>query len=500
MNAENAPILRGQAGWLAIESAYANTIQGVDDNDQDTINELLKQWRRHYTRNTLRTSYYLARYHYNGVAYSIPPTMKTLAKPMIGWPNKAVRALADLSVFEGVDAPDSLQHQVDDIIADNMLDVKLPQAIVSAYTHGCSFITISADDDGRIRIAPRAADWSSALWDWANDRIGAAMTIRDKDKDGYITRFDAWLPGKVYMCSRSGSTWQAERTDTGFDRPTVVPVVSDQQLYRPLGSSRITRPLMALTDLGLRTLVRMEATAEFYAAPRIWFLGANKSQVSPDTWSSIVSVINGIPAGRNGDKPELRQLTQASMQPHSDMLRTVALMVSSETDIPVNDLGITMDNPASAEAMAEAERKLSRTADRQNKRFTQSIKDIFALALAAQGADEADIRQLRPIWAATKEASDAARADWYQKVASTNPAFADSDVGLTRAGLTWDEINAHRAYERQQRTQQSIDELRAKLTIAKTNGQEDAANGQAYRPAAGQPQPGTAQGVPNTSR
>ena len=344
MNTEDVPILRGQAGWLAIESAYANTIAGVDPDDQPTINELLKQWRRHYTRNTLRTSYYLAHYHYKGVAYSIPPAMKALAKPMIGWPNKAVRALADLSVFEGIDAPDSLQTQVDDIIAANTFGVKIQQAIVSAYTHGCSFMTISGDGDD-IRITPRAADWSSALWDWGNDRIGAAMTIRDKDKDGYITRFDVWLPGKVYLCRRNSGTWQAERIETGFDQPTVVPIISDQQLYRPLGSSRITRPLMALTDLGLRTLVRMEATAEFYAAPRIWFLGANKGQVSPDTWGSIVSVINGIPAGRNGEKPELRQLTQASMQPHSDMLKTVALMVSSETDIPVNDLASPWTTP-----------------------------------------------------------------------------------------------------------------------------------------------------------
>ena len=236
MNTEDVPILRGQAGWLAIESAYANTIAGVDPDDQPTINELLKQWRRHYMRNTLRTSYYLAHYHYNGVAYSIPPAMKALAKPMIGWPNKAVRALADLSVFEGIDAPDSLQTQVDDIIAANTFGVKIQQAIVSAYTHGCSFMTISGDGDD-IRITPRAADWSSALWDWGNDRIGAAMTIRDKDKDGYITRFDVWLPGKVYLCRRNSGTWQAERIETGFDQPTVVPIISDQQLYRPLGSS-----------------------------------------------------------------------------------------------------------------------------------------------------------------------------------------------------------------------------------------------------------------------
>jgi len=457
---------QGQSNWLAIESAHTGTITGISPDDQPTVAELLKQWRKHYARNILRTTYYLAHYEYKGIAYSIPPSMKSLAKPMVGWPNKAVRALADLSVFEGIDAPDSLQTQVDELIESNALDVKISQAIVSAYTHGCSFLTLSAGSDGRTVITPRAADWSSALWDWERNRIGAAMTIRSKDRDGYITGFDAWLPGKVYHCTRNGGAWSAETIPTGFDRPNVVPLISDQQLYRPFGSSRITRPLMALTDFGLRTLVRMEATAEFYAAPRIWFLGANKGQVSPDTWGSIVSVINGIPAAKNGDKPELRQLNQASMQPHSDMLRTIALMVSSETDIPVNDLGITMDNPASAEAMAEAERKLSRTADRQNKRFSNAIKDVMGMALAAQGANEADLRQLRPIWAPVKETSDAARADWYQKVAYTNPAFADSDVGLTRAGLTWDEIQAHRAWEKQKRAEEAIDALRARLHAA----------------------------------
>ena len=38
MNTDDVPILRGQAGWLAIESAYANTIAGVDPDDQPTIN------------------------------------------------------------------------------------------------------------------------------------------------------------------------------------------------------------------------------------------------------------------------------------------------------------------------------------------------------------------------------------------------------------------------------------------------------------------------------
>mgnify|MGYP000461883264 CR=1 FL=1 len=70
--------------------------------------------------------------------------------------------------------------------------------------------------------------------------------------------------------------------------------------------------------------------------------------------------------------------------------------------------------------MAEAERKLSRTADRQNN-ASPRVEGSMSIALAYQGADPDALRELRPIWAPVKEASDAARADWYQKVASTNP-------------------------------------------------------------------------------
>lgn len=454
-----------QDAYLAVQSANITRIKGVEDDDMPTIQKLLTTWRDHYARNMLRAEYYQARYRYNGVAYSIPKQMRALAKPMIGWPNKAVRALADLNVFEGFDAPDPLQAQVDELVDDNAWDTDVSEAITSAYIHGCSFITV----------------------------------CEDPDEPGRITAFTAWLPGKVYEIDDSEGQWTARTIETHLDRPSVVPLVNDAQSYHPLGNSRITRTLMNLTDFGLRTMVRMEATAEFYAAPRVWFIGASK-KFTDDTWSSIVSVMNGMPANKNGDKPTMQQLQQASMTPHADMLRTIALMVSSETDIPVNDLGITMDNPASAEAMAEAERKLSRTADRQNKRFGRALKEAMSIALAYQGADPDALRELRPIWAPVKETSDAARADWYQKVASTNPAFADSDVGLTRAGLTWDEIKAHRAYERQQRTQQSIDELRAKLTIAKTDGKEAEANEQQTgQSAAEQPHSTAAPSIPNPS-
>ena len=315
-----------QDAYLAVQSANITRIKGVEDDDMPTIQKLLTTWRDHYARNMLRAEYYQARYRYNGVAYSIPKQMRALAKPMIGWPNKAVRALADLNVFEGFDAPDPLQAQVDELVDDNAWDTDVSEAITSAYIHGCSFITVCEDPDepGRILMLPRSADWSAGIWDRRRRRLGSALTITDKDdRTGRITAFTAWLPGKVYEIDDSEGQWTARTIETHLDRPSVVPLVNDAQSYHPLGNSRITRTLMNLTDFGLRTMVRMEATAEFYAAPRVWFIGASK-KFTDDTWSSIVSVMNGMPANKNGDKPTMQQLQQASMTPHADMLRTIA--------------------------------------------------------------------------------------------------------------------------------------------------------------------------------
>lgn len=162
-----------QDAYLAVQSANITRIKGVEDDDMPTIQKLLTTWRDHYARNMLRAEYYQARYRYNGVAYSIPKEMRALAKPMIGWPNKAVRALADLNVFEGFDAPDPLQAQVDELVDDNAWDTDVSEAITSAYIHGCSFITVCEDPDepGRILMLPRSADWSAGIWDRRRRRL-----------------------------------------------------------------------------------------------------------------------------------------------------------------------------------------------------------------------------------------------------------------------------------------------------------------------------------------
>lgn len=153
-----------------------------------------------------------------------------------------------------------------------------------------------------------------------------------------------------------------------------------------------------------------------------------------------------------------------TMQPHSDMLRTIALMVSSETSIPVNDLGITMDNPASAEAMAAAERKLSREADRQNRLFSYALEETMRMVVCLQEHISPDsmpesLTGVRCRWKPTREVSLGARADAFSKIAGVSDAFAKSEAGWRYAGFDHDDIDDILGTVRSQNTRGVLDQI-----------------------------------------
>lgn len=388
--------------------------------------------------------------------------------------------LADLTVFDGWSYPNGMDVFGLDELADmNALELAIPQAVVSAYTHGCAFLTLTGDPDtGDLLVTPRSAEWSAAIWDGRRNRLAAALTINDATSKGRITAFNVFLPGVVYQIARDPyGGWIAERCETFWPEPTVVPLISDPQLSKPLGCSRITRPVMALTDMGFRTLVRMEASAEFYAVPKLWFLGMDEDAFSADTWSSLVSSINAISKDEDRDSPLLQQISQASMQPHSDMLKTIALVVASDTDLPIDSLGIALDNPSSAEAMAAAERKLTRRADRQNRLFGMQLTKLARMAVClGDGLTEPsdELRQVWPAWAPTREISDGARADAYVKISQVNQSYAASEVGLRRLGLDGGEIRSLRSQQSRDRGRETLDMILRSANAGDDHGSEPA--------------------------
>lgn len=333
MQPTGTPMLSGAIGIPAY-------IRGMASEDVDTTRALLKVWRDKYPRNLLRSAFYDARQRFLNLQISVQSNLGRKIGNTVGWPQKSVRALADKSVFEGFELPHGDEHGINEICMDNELTADVSEAIISCYKHSCSFLTVDYDpydpSGERIMITPRSADWSAAIWDPQRRRIAAALTITGADANGTITSFNVWLPGRNYaVSSRNGlAGWQAQRQDNRLDRVAVVPFAYDKQMDRPFGRSRINRTLMNLTDMAVRTMVRMEVSAEFYSVPKLWFLGLDKDAFESGTWSSLIADINAISRDVDGEVPDLKQILQASMSPHGAMLETIAMLASAETDIP----------------------------------------------------------------------------------------------------------------------------------------------------------------------
>ena len=414
-------------------------IGNVSDAEMASVRELLETWNGRRPKNLKRSLYHDAEQGFKDLGLTLPPQLKS-AKFYLGWATMAVRKPAMRSQFEGLRFPGSDDpFELGEILAANNFALELGQGIVSANKHGMALVTVAKGDAGEapVQIQGHSAESSAAIWDRRKRRVSAALTISTMDVDK-PTEFIVYLPHVVLSCRRDAGKWVAERIENKIGRTLVRPLTNDPQLNRPFGRSRITNPVMSLCDMAVRAYVRMEGNAEFYSSPQLAVLGmeadATEGLSESKKFKLAMDRLLALSRDADGNVPELKQLQQATMTPHSDMLRTVASAFSGETGIPLNSLGVIHDNPASAEAIRAAEHDLLIDATYHNKYVhgTAAV-DIATLAVMVRdGLTEppAEAWKLSASFADPEFRSTSANADAYVKLAGANEDLKNSAVLL----------------------------------------------------------------------
>lgn len=418
-------------------------ISGVEDHDLGLIREALVCWNTVKVKNYKRSLYYDTEQAFKDLGLTLPPQLKN-AKFFLGWGTQAVRKPALRSQFEGLSLPGSDDpFELGEIMADNQFGLEFSQSVVSANKHGVAFATVAKGDAGeaKAQILFHSAETAVGLWDRRKRRMSIGVSISDLNKEGNPTAFIVYLPHSVFVCSKTSRGWKADRLPNITQRVQAVPVRNDPQLTRPFGRSRLTNSVMALTDMAVRAYVRMEGNAEFYSSPQIALLGLDKDAfgggLSEDRkFKLAMDRLLALTKDKDGDKPELKQLQQASMTPHSDMLRTVAMAFSGETGIPPSSLGIIHDQPASAEAIRAAEHDLLIDATYQNKYVLgMAVEEIMALAVMVRDdltEPPKDMWKLSARFADPEFRSLSAEADAVQKLGASMDNLANHPVLLER--------------------------------------------------------------------
>jgi hypothetical protein len=426
-------------------------VDNVSDLELDQIRQLVRVWRDKLPGNLLRSTYYDGDAPLKDLGIAVPPSMRRL-DVVLGWPEKAVRALASRNIWDGFVAPGADDDPFDlaSVLEPNRFDLELPQAIVSAYKHSCAFITTTIGDTASgepdVVVVARSAEWSAALWDRTRRRISAALAITATDQRGEPTAFVVFLPDAVLTCTRTGAKWVAARQANPLGQVLVEPLTYDPQLDRPFGRSRISKAVMNITDRAARTVLRSEISAEFYASPQRYVLGADPAAFAGGDsakWKAQMDRVLAITRDENGDLPTVGQFSQLTMQPHLEMLRQLATQFAGETGVPVASLGVVQDNPSSAEAIYAAKEDLIVEAQSANRIFGTALsRTAQKIVMLRDGLTEPgdDLRRVQARWSNPAFPSWAEASDALVKLATVFPWIGDSEVALEMAGFTAPQI------------------------------------------------------------
>ena len=447
-------------------SISADNILNFPEAEIKQFAKLLELFNLHEGKNAEKNRYYEGKISLNEVnlGIALPDNM---AKLEIGcaWGTKTVDVLAGRSMFDGfVGTNGETVANLDEIAFRNNLLSEYMKACRDELKYGCTFATLSSDDEIGCKIRFHSPQSAAALWDGEKGRIACGFAIIDTvpDNDDYTS----WSPSLIYyytneyiwVLSRENNIWKAEPHRHKMGRPLMEALIWNSTTDKPFGRSRIKEPIRRLIQGYVRTIANATIGLEFATSPQKYLLGVTDEQfdaVVNDKFRQYVgSILTSTVNPETGEKPTFGQLTQGSLAPHVEMLRMLATQYSAATGLSVTDTGVVSEaNPTSSDAIIAQTQTLIGMAEQLNAGNGNALRTIALMALAIVkkvGLNELtdEDKQIVAHFKNPAMPSVASTTDAAIKIASSREGFANTDIFLEMIGFDQADIRRIKNQER----------------------------------------------------
>ena len=326
------------------------------------------------TRVLLRYKWYEQKACVQDLGISTPEGLEWLSI-ISGWCTKAVDNLADRLQFDGFE-DDVFDFKT--MFDQNNPDIMPSDTILSALVSSCSFVFITRGDldaEGNRKIRFDVIDGANATGtiESRTELLTEAYAVLDRDENDRVTREAYCTPGRTEIYE-NGTLVGVETFNSRYC--ALVPIIYRPDARRPFGHSRISRACMDYTKAAMRTLKRMEISAEFYSFPQKYITGISSDAEKMDKWQATMSAMMSFTKDEEGDSPTVGQFQAASMAPHIEQIKGYASMFAGETGLSLDDLGFVTSNPSSAESIKASHEGLRLTATKAQKCFGVGLKNV----------------------------------------------------------------------------------------------------------------------------
>lgn len=319
----------------------------------------------------LRYKYYEQKQFAPDLGISTPDGLEWLQN-VTGWCTKAVDNLADRLQF------DSFENDNFDFMGmfeQNNPDIFYDDAMLSALISACSFALITkGETQGTVRFQVIDGSNATGVIDDYTKLLTEGYAVLERDDNGKVSKYAYLTPGRTEVYEGGDLIAVEEFASTKYC--ALVPIIYRPDARRLFGHSRISRTCMSITKCAMRTLKRMEISAEFYSFPQKYATGLSEDAEKMNTWQATMSAMMTFTKDEEGDSPTLGQFQAASMAPHIEQLKGYASMFAGETGLTLDDLGFVTSNPSSAEAIKAGHEDLRLTATKAQRCFSVGFKNV----------------------------------------------------------------------------------------------------------------------------
>lgn len=448
-------------------------VSGLPEEEAATLRRLVDIYNEHRAANRIKERYYEGHISLQEVNLGIA-LPDGLARLEIGcaWGAKTVDVLAARSMFDGyVGAAGTEPEMMREIVRRNHLIAEYEKACRDELKFGATFATLSRDDNARIRFhSPQSA---AGEWDGERGRIGSGLAIVDVEKIGNEYKpsvVNLYTDSAIWVLRRSDADyWTAEEHPHIMGRPLIEPLIWNATTAKPFGRSRLKEPIRRLIQGYVRTVANATIGLEFATSPQKYILGVTDEQYDAIVGAKFRQYVGSILAStvnpETGEKPTFGQLTQGSLEPHVQMLRTLATQFSAATGLTVTDTGVVNDaNPTSSDAILAQSQTLVLMAEQLNAGNANSLYNIALMAQAIErnvglGELTDEEREIMPHFKNPAMPSVSVTADAAIKIASARPEFASTDTFLEMIGFDQADVRRIKAQEQRARGQSVLAEF-----------------------------------------
>ncbi len=403
----------------------------LDTEHKKQVDFLLDRLRKKSVNVRIKYQYYNAENSYVDFGISVPVKMMN-SKPGIGWASRAVNTLSDRVVFDGF-ANDTfrINELFDEINAKRVLN----KAKKDAHIAGVSFVAISETPNG-VALIPFTASEATGVIDDNTGLLSYGLAVLSWTGDDALAQSSVSEPKDYVVFTPEATTiYKNKKIDSITKNPTgrtmLHALTHGATASQPLGRSRITKTVRRIIQEVARVKRRYEIAGEFYSTPQRWVLGTEQdfTQEQKNKLDSTIGKAWVFSKDDDGDKPEIGQLAQMSINQFEDNKKGLARDFCAETALTLRNLGYETANPTSAESLSAMSDDLLLEARASQDEMGEQIKQIaISIRLTLNKSDKVpeDLENIKAAWRPIFQVDVGAAGDAVYKLIQAMPELAGS--------------------------------------------------------------------------